>query len=229
MGACPAAVSCLFGVNVCPPAMMITDAGAGGRWPLKQWRELAKQFAIPSIDALRGQLSVNPLLVAAETSVLAAKAQVEAARAERFPDIEVGVMAGLDSEGDAVLEGGIDVPFPLFNRNHGRILAAEVASRRAALRVDDVRNDLVAQLRDAHRALSTAQERVRAYRDDILPKATRAFSQTEEGWRTGKFGYLDVLDAQRTLAESRAANAIALLDLNLAAADLEKITGTRLE
>ena len=66
------------------------------------------------------------------------------------------------------------------------------------------------------------------YRETILPKAQKALEQTDEGYKAGKFSYLDVLDSQQTLAEARIAYVSALWDLNRLAAELEKVTGTRL-
>jgi cobalt-zinc-cadmium efflux system outer membrane protein len=82
---------------------------------------------------------------------------------------------------------------------------------------------------ESYRTFGAAQDRVRVYQEEILPKAQKALDQTNEGYRLGKFGYLDVLDAQRTLADSTKALTAALADLNLAASDLETLTGMRLE
>ena len=73
------------------------------------------------------------------------------------------------------------------------------------------------------------QDRAAIYQDEILPKAEKALSQTSEGYRLGKFGALDLLDAQRTFADAKVASLAALSDLNLAATELEKLTGTKLE
>jgi cobalt-zinc-cadmium efflux system outer membrane protein len=69
---------------------------------------------------------------------------------------------------------------------------------------------------------------VATYRDEILPKAEKAVAQTNEAYGLGKLPYLDVLDAQRTLAEARIAYVAALSELNVTAADLERLIGTRL-
>jgi cobalt-zinc-cadmium efflux system outer membrane protein len=67
------------------------------------------------------------------------------------------------------------------------------------------------------------------YQQDILPKARRALDQTNEGYRLGKFAFLDVLDAQRTLAEARSTYAESVAELNFAATDLERFMGSDLE
>lgn len=192
--------------------------------------ELASKFATPGLETLKGQVtSVHPLLEAARKSKEAAELDLELARAERIPDPQLEVTAGRDREDFTIIEGGISIPLPLFNRNQARIAKAESRIRQAELDVDAVRNDLVLKLTEAYRTFIAAQDRVEIYRDEILPKAGKARAQTEEGYRLGKFTSLDVLDAQRTLADARLAYAAALSELNLSAVDLEKITGTKLE
>jgi cobalt-zinc-cadmium efflux system outer membrane protein len=88
--------------------------------------------------------------------------------------------------------------------------------------------DLLLRLNQSHHDLEEAQARVVSYEEKILPSAQKAMDQTSEGYRQGKFSYLDVLDAERTLVESRAAYSDALLDLNTAASELEKLLGAKL-
>lgn len=47
---------------------------------------------------------------------------------------------------------------------------------------------------------------------------------TRIGYREGKFGQLDLLDAERTLAQTRAAAVDALLSYHIAQAQLERLT-----
>jgi cobalt-zinc-cadmium efflux system outer membrane protein len=191
---------------------------------------LAGGFADPGLGALRERLlGGHPLLESANRALEAAGMDLALARAERLPDPQLEVLAGKDAEDEAILEGGLLVPLPLFNRNQGRIAAARARIRRAERQAEAARNDLLQKLGESYSAFSAAQDRAKAFREGILPQAEKALAQTSEGYRLGKFTVLDLLDAQRTLAESKAASVSALRDLNLAAAELEKLTGTRLE
>jgi cobalt-zinc-cadmium efflux system outer membrane protein len=75
----------------------------------------------------------------------------------------------------------------------------------------------------AHDALSRAIEEARALGDEVLPKATRIYEALNEGYRRGKFGLLDVLEARRALAQTRLRYVEALVRLNLADADLRRL------
>jgi cobalt-zinc-cadmium efflux system outer membrane protein len=192
--------------------------------------DLHTRFTTPSLESLRGQVTtVHPLLEAAAKNREAAELQLSLAKAERIPDLGVQFAGGKDTNDESILEGGIEIPLPLFNRNQAKISASETLIRQAELRAQAVRNDLILQLTATYREFSAAQDRVAVYKDEILPKAQKALDQTNEGRNLGKFSYLDVLDAQRTLAEARIAYAAALNDLNQSATDLEFITGTKLE
>ena len=46
-----------------------------------------------------------------------------------------------------------------------------------------------------------------------------------EGYRFGKFGYLDVLDSQKTLFEAKGQYLDALADYHKAVADVERLIG----
>jgi len=192
--------------------------------------QLAERFRDPGLEALRERLLAgHPLLESAARTREAAEAELALARAGRLPEPQLEVLAGRDSEDEAILEGGLSIPLPLFNRNQGRIAAAGARIRRAERQEEAARNDLLRQLAGTYADFSSAQDRAAAYREGILPRAEKALAQTREGYRLGKFTLLDLLDSQRTLAEARSASGAAIRDLNRAAAELEKLTGTGME
>jgi cobalt-zinc-cadmium efflux system outer membrane protein len=191
---------------------------------------LVSRYTVPSLEALRGQVTtVHPLLEAAVKAREAAEFQLSVARSERLPDIGLEITAGVDSSNDAIIQAGIAIPIPIFNRNQAKIAAAGARIQQAEFKLQAIKNDLVLRLTESYKNFTAAQERVSVYMDEIMPKAQKALDQTNEGYRQGKFGYLDVLDAQRTLAEAKIAYAAALADLNGSAVDLEKLTGMRIE
>lgn len=192
--------------------------------------ELGSRFTSPSLEALRGQVAgTHPLLETAARRKEAAELERDLARSERISDPSLELLGGRDGEDATIVEAGVSIPLPLFNRNQGRIAAAEARIRRAESEMEAVRNDLFRRLNEAYQTFMVAQDRVTVYQDEILPKAERALSQTDEGYRQGKFSFLDVLDAQRTLAEARIAYVASLADLNLSVAELEQLTGSRLQ
>ncbi|MCY1558849.1 Cobalt-zinc-cadmium resistance protein CzcC [compost metagenome] len=66
---------------------------------------------------------------------------------------------------------------------------------------------------------------IRAFEQSILPTAQRALESATRGFQMGKFAFLDVLDAQRTLIDSRGRYLQALAEATEAWASLERVYG----
>jgi cobalt-zinc-cadmium efflux system outer membrane protein len=84
---------------------------------------------------------------------------------------------------------------------------------------------LLSELKQVAARLRAAGEQVEAYRSRILPRADAALKLAQAGYAAGKFGFLDLVDTQRTAAETRLTYWDKLLELNLALADLDALTG----
>jgi cobalt-zinc-cadmium efflux system outer membrane protein len=76
--------------------------------------------------------------------------------------------------------------------------------------------------------LHALAEETRSYERDIVPASAQALDAMSLGFREGKFGFLEVLDAQRSLFEAT----VLLLDSRqryaVAHAELERLLGRRL-
>jgi outer membrane protein, heavy metal efflux system len=81
---------------------------------------------------------------------------------------------------------------------------------------------------EAYRAWSIAEVERSTIESEILPAAQQTFDALGEGYRAGKFGYLDVLDAQRTLNAIKLQQLRAITAYQKAATDLERLVGTSL-
>ena len=83
---------------------------------------------------------------------------------------------------------------------------------------------LIAEWRSAAARYKAAAEQVAAYRDRISPKSEEALRLVQTGFEEGKFGFIDLLDTQRTTAEVRMLYQKKLFELNAARAELEAMT-----
>jgi len=104
-----------------------------------------------------------------------------------------------------------------------------LAASRRADQARDLRNAVELRLRsDTRSALSQwamAMAEVNAYDRTILPSARQAVDTATRGFERGKFAFLDVLDAQRTLIEARGQYLDALASASDARAQVERIYG----
>ena len=164
-------------------------------------------------------------MAAAEADLTIADAGVRLARAQRVPDLMVGAGARhMRDTGDTAALFSISIPLPLFN--NGRAAAAQASSERlraeaqqrvTAIEVDQAIARAQAEAANAATTAATAS-------GPALQAAEEAARIARIGYREGKFGQLELLDAERTLAETRLAAIDALLNYHSAQAHLERLT-----
>jgi len=192
--------------------------------------ELDTVAPIPPADWFARKISQNPDVARWTVELQRRQAALELENVRRFPDLTLGGgFRRLNLTDDNALILGVSAPLPIFDRNPGGILEAkyrlakaEEERRAAELRVHTA-------LADAYQALATAFAEATALRDEVVPGAQSAFEAATEGYRLGKFSYLDVLDAQRTLFEARGRYIEALAAYHKALADAERLIGERIE
>ncbi len=85
------------------------------------------------------------------------------------------------------------------------------------------------QLNITYELLMASLVQAKAIREQILPSAKKAFAGASAGFRMGKFPYLEMLDAQRTLYEVQSQYIDSLEAYNLARASLERLIGQDLK
>lgn len=163
-----------------------------------------QSLPLPPAAQLLARLEQTAELRLAELQILHSEASVGLEKAQRIPDLDVSIGSQYDAGArERVNLVGVSMPLPLFNRNQGNVLAA---SRRAD-QARDLRNATELRLRtETRQALDlwqTANTEVRAFNQQILPAAQSAVDSATRGFEMGKFNFLDVLDAQRTLIAAR--------------------------
>src|SRR5690606_37494149 len=107
---------------------------------------------------------------------------------------------------------------PVFDRNQGNLQAALSRTEQARDALTAARIRLEAELAGSYQRYLTASESVRLLQADILPGAQTAFDAASKGFLYGKFSYLEVLDAQRTLFQARSQYLDALIEARAAEA-----------
>jgi cobalt-zinc-cadmium efflux system outer membrane protein len=188
--------------------------------------DLDQVVPLPSLERLVERLARNPLLARWATEMAQRQALVQVERANAIPNITIsGGYRRLNETDDNTVVIGVSIPLPLFNRNQGSIVEARhrLAKAEAERRAAEVR--VTSTLSDAYKALATAHAEAVGLRVNVIPAAQSAFEGINEGYRMGKFGYLDVLDAQRTLFDARARYLQAVTDYHRAVAEVERLIG----
>ena len=182
--------------------------------------------AIPPLEALEGALVRNPDLARWVAEIERRQAGLSLARSARTPDVTLSAgyrrFTSIDSQAFVV---GATIPLPLFDRNRDAIRAAEVSVEQANHAARAAQLHLNARLADSYRALASAADDVRTLRTRVVPGARSVFDAVQEGYQLGRFGLLNVLDAQRTLVDANGEYLRALTTYHQAVTAVERLVG----
>ena len=164
-------------------------------------------------------------LAAAQADLNTAKAQVRLARSQRIPDITISAGARrLSQTNDTAAVIGIAIPFPLFNNGAAAVSQAQAEQARADANRRLAVIDAEQAIASAQAELANAAATARAAGGPGLAAASEAARIARVGYAQGKFSQLDLLQAEQTLAETRAAFTDALAAYHDAEARLERLT-----
>jgi cobalt-zinc-cadmium efflux system outer membrane protein len=182
--------------------------------------------AIPPVERLLDLIAQNPGVARWATELVQRQATLEREEAQRIPDPTLrGRFRHVRETNDNALVMAVSIPVPVFNRNQGRVLEARYRLAKAGEERRAAEAQVRAALAEAYGALSRAFVEATRLHTEVLPGAQRAFDAVSEGYRQGKFGLLDVLDAQRTLFEARGRYLEALAAYHQAMAEVERLIG----
>ena len=200
---------------------------AAGQLPMR-WK-LRASFsdgqAVPALARLQEQAEqINPELAALRHELARAQAQLSAARASRWPGIELRYSESREPD---VRLGmwGVSAQLPLLDQRSGPIAEAQAEVERARARLEGRQTELRQQLLMAWRALDIARLRVESLSQGVLRDAEAALRVSQAAYRFGERGILDVLDAQRVLRGVRSDLLQARHQQQLAHIALEQLSG----
>ena len=146
--------------------------------------------------------SSHPTIRKGQAKVQALSANVTLERRTRIPAFSL--RAFTDHELDRFVYGvGLAVDFPLWNWNTGNISKAEALLAAARSRIEAERLSLEASVIEAQAACQSGVALAVRYRDKIMPGATSAAQTIERTYQLGEATLLEVLDARRTLLETK--------------------------
>ncbi|MDR7331848.1 TolC family protein [Roseateles asaccharophilus] len=182
--------------------------------------------APPTEAQLAAWTADAPALRLAQLDITRRQALTEGERAKRVPDLTFTVGAKRDAElGRTQAVIGFSLPLPVSDRNQGGLLEALRREDQAREALTAATLKLQADVAAATERLRASREQARLLADDALPVAQTAFDTALKGYELGKFAFLDVLDAQRSLFQLRRQQLQASADAHRAAAELDRLLG----
>ena len=185
---------------------------------------LAASIPFPDRDTALAGLATLPDLTRWDAETARQASLVTLARRQALPDLALSVgtrsYSGLPGR---TYVAGLALPIPLFTQFAGARAEASARQEQAKheRRAEEVR--IRVEFLSAHETLARAIDESRALREDVLPRALKVYEAVNEGYRSGKYRLLDLLEARRALGNARLRSVDALVRLQLANADLRRL------
>ena len=169
----------------------------------------------------------RPEIAQAQAELAAREGRISAARTRRLPD--VAMQARKEKlRGDGGWAVGLTLPLIDWGSVRGERRQAEAAAAAQEKRVAAVQNEVTREVYSALREVERSEATVREYQQGALSQAEQLSEMARKGYQAGATGYLEVLEAQRTLRSVRTDYYSALADHLKALAQLEWAVGVDL-
>lgn len=179
-----------------------------------------------ALDQLWLDVDRNPDLARWTTELEQRAATLSLAEAQAIPDVTVSAGGRYyQNESTAGVVALFSIPLPVFNRNQGAIQAAQTRLDRAKVEQRVTEVSIRSAVAQAYQQLLAAYRQAVELRDRAIPQAETVFRGAQDAYARGLFRYIEVLDAQRTLFQLRAAYVDALLAYHMQITDIARLTG----
>lgn len=157
---------------------------------------------LPEYDSLLSMVDKHPNLArfSAESDKL--KAEMDLQGAYSIPNVTVS--AGYKRMNDISANTfmlGASMPLPLFDKNEGAIEEAIIRYNQNRVDYDATRSRLLMRIKLLYQQYTILRQTAETLKTVSIPQAEEMLSMVQEGYSTGRFTTLDVLDTQRTLFE----------------------------
>ncbi len=176
---------------------------------------------LPVTEAM---LEESPIKKRLDATLQQARARTDLEKANAIPNPKLNAgVRDFHSSNDQAFVVGLSMPIPVLNGNNGNIEKASQDALRIEMEGRQAMLDLRSQLQQVQARLDNAYRQAQLLKTEILPSANRGFQLAREGYSLGRFAYLEVLDAQRSLSSAKQQHIDALRDFHIAKAQLERL------
>ncbi|MRR57622.1 MAG: TolC family protein [Deltaproteobacteria bacterium] len=189
------------------------------------------------LEELKGiALAQRPDLRALDAEQAKGDAELALARAERIPNVTLGL--GYQRENSAIDVSGeeiksrdnliglkLSIPIPLFDRNQAGIMEARARKAGAENRLLHARKVVEREVESAFARLAAADKSLAIYAKDIIPQLEENLKLIQDAYRLGEVGILSIIEEQKKFFEVNDGYLTALYNRQAALARLESVVG----
>ncbi|MEE9499779.1 MAG: TolC family protein [Candidatus Omnitrophota bacterium] len=173
-------------------------------------------------------------LLAADLGIERAKYEKSLAWLNFLPDFSFGFdyiqigdgTTNLDKDGDDAWSTTFAVHVPIWLSKQ----VADVKEKKATLAAsrknyENVKNNVISEVEDVYYKITTYKDIVSLYKTALVPQTEQAFDAARLAYETGKVDFLNWLDSERVLLQTRLAYYKAMVDYEKSIAYLERVVG----
>ena len=214
-------------------SLRVSDRRLAAQWGVTQpafTRVSGNIHALPTPDVfsnLLARVDQTPNITRYLSEQRLRETELRLAEAQARPNwrITAGVRR-LERSDDQAFIAGLTIPFPMRNRNQGRI--AEARARLAMTGADQAatRVQIETQLFALYQELQHSLHVASTLRDEIVPRLERALVDTQSAYDSGRYGYFELRAVQTELLSARAELVEATIDAHRNVIEIERLTGT---
>ncbi len=190
---------------------------------------LTSTTAPQPLDTYQAKLADTPEIQRHEDLRNAKAAALKLEKTQNIPDPSFSLgIRDFRETGHQAMVAGMSMPIPVFNRNQGNI--ARAVAEVAQAEQDAIQSRLASAqtLHEAWLEWQTAYTEARELETRIIPSAKQALTLSRQGFQRGRFSFLEVLNAQRTLAEAQEQHINALHSQLNARATVQRLTASNI-
>ena len=192
--------------------------------------DLFARKPVPPFAGLMNRITQSPEIARWVSETKLREAEIKLADARRVPNVTVGGgIRRLEGPGEQAFVLGLSMPLQIFDRYQGGAAEArallgrtEAEQKAAEIRLGTVLLGLYEEMAHDVHVMEGLQK-------EILPKAEDALAISSDGYAQGRYSYLEVLDAQRTLFDIKQEYIRTATSYHQFLVEMERLIGQPLE
>lgn len=207
--------------------------------PLRRLKEVEAADFKYSLKALHELSKENRQeLISANLDVEKKQFQVSLAKLDYFPDFTLGVnyiqigegYTNMADDGQDAWMGMLAINVPLWlDRLNAQLREKKAALTASKKNYEDLQNRVIFEVEDLYFKIITYKDIISLYETALIPQTEQSFQASKTAYEAGKVDFLNWLDSERVLLQTRLAYYKAITDYKKSIAFLERMVGKDLE
>jgi len=185
---------------------------------------------VAPLDQLLAELEQSPELMQFADEMRVREAEFRLAQLQQRANLRASLgVRRLEQSNDFALIAGVSMPLFQARRAQPQIEASRAQLARVQTDRDAAFLRLQSELYAQYLQLGHAQELAATLQRELIPRLERALDLTTQAYERGRYGYQDLLVAQRELLAARARLVETFADYQLLRIEIERLTASSLE